>query len=408
MRKVLSTWLTQHRRGRPYHPQSQGQRERDNATVVKRICQYLEGHPEETWVDALPHVGCKYEALLSWLEVLTAMILKGRIESSYVGGCIKPHDVSLCFVWNASVALNQEISSVNQCTPYEFTFGHKHRLTTDEDGRLLPPPSAREKLPPPVLEPLSSLQLCNVPLCPLSMRMLGATSEDSNVTLHRFRSILPTESITVSSLLTAGLQASDTPLLNLDLRQERNRPRVQSSLIREWIYQVLEATTNSPTNETLSHWVASWADAEPPCSILTPFEIACDLLWRKGIIMFRIRLPSWQVDTACPGDVEAIMKPSTKAGIVFEQIDGSLECVFALQKELNITPVATSNIFQVCERIRESPFLVSESNLRSAVIAAPHGHHRTCGSSSWWIREPSIRRSRKGFDFSRQNAPAND
>jgi len=301
MRKVLSTWLTQHRRGRPYHPQSQGQRERDNATVVKRICQYLEGHPEATWVDALPHVG---------------------------------------------FALNQEISSVNQCTPYEFTFGHKHRLTTDEDGRLLPPPSAREKLPPPVLEPLSSLQLCNVPLCPLSMRMLGATSEDSNVTLHRFRSILPTESITVSSLLTAGLQASDTPLLNLDLRQERNRPRVQSSLIREWIYQVLEATTNSPTNETLSHWVASWADAEPPCSILTPFEIACDLLWRKGIIMFRIRLPSWQVDTACPGDVEAIMKPSTKAGIVFEQIDGSLECVFALQKELNITPVATSNIFQ--------------------------------------------------------------
>lgn len=60
VRQLLEKWQTTHSRSRPRHPQSQGLRERDNATLISRLRSWLESHPDDNWVTALPHVVCKF------------------------------------------------------------------------------------------------------------------------------------------------------------------------------------------------------------------------------------------------------------------------------------------------------------------------------------------------------------
>jgi len=110
MKAMLESWLTEFARGRPYHPQSQGQRERDNFTVVDRLMQYLQSHPDTNWVEATSKIG---------------------------------------FSMNHS-----ERSNTTGVKPYVAVFGKHHHLRVDAQGRFIAPsvPATGLAVPTPLPE----------------------------------------------------------------------------------------------------------------------------------------------------------------------------------------------------------------------------------------------------------------
>jgi hypothetical protein len=276
VRELLERWRTKHSRSRPRHPQTNGLREKDNFTLISRLRAWLDSHPDDNWVTALPHVVCKF----SWHSQLTALTKSQLVYFS--------------------VLLNSEIASSTGKAPYHLMFGQAPRLTT------LPKIAAAS--------PLTALASGSQQL-----RQLLAFGEVSRFHVGTAGS---------TSLLMAALHSSDLSVFTVRVRQAL--PSRVERLLPEWISQTLQSEAARAWQPPDGDWRKVKEDLEaasadlPTAINFTPRHVALLLHFHETVLAVMDAALTVSILLAKPTDKVSVL--SWNAAVVLA-VDGRHESV---------------------------------------------------------------------------------
>lgn len=92
---LLNKYMVEHKRGRPRHPQSQGQVERVNQTITRKLAKQLHGTDSKRWVDILAEITHGYN--LTWHRATNCtpmLAFRGRSGTNIILGNGNVHSES--------------------------------------------------------------------------------------------------------------------------------------------------------------------------------------------------------------------------------------------------------------------------------------------------------------------------
>lgn len=130
------------KRGRPRHPQNQGQVERANQTLVRKIAKYLSNKAEKRWIDILPDVVFKYNT--TWHRAINKSPMeafRGRQGFNTQGPIerdseeIEELDEDLDFIANLEYVENPRVENMNISESNLKVEGNIPILTVNSDYR---------------------------------------------------------------------------------------------------------------------------------------------------------------------------------------------------------------------------------------------------------------------------------